>query len=158
METEREMLRHVLATLAYRGSKTLRDAPPDFARFAANDSARTPVQTLAHMSDLLDWALSMAEGKTKYVEAMPLPWNAEVARFHASLETLDQYLTSDAPLSAEASRLLQGPLADALTHVGQLAMMRRLSGAPIRGENYFVADVTPGRLGPDQPPPRREFD
>jgi hypothetical protein len=54
-------------------------------------------------------------------------------------------------LHAVAEALFQGPIADALTHVGQLAMQRRLTGAPTRGENFFVAVVTAGQVGEEQP-------
>lgn len=99
----------------------------------------------------------MAEGKPAWSESMPLPWGDEVARFHAALAKLDAFLASDTPLSTPPEKLFQGPIADALTHVGQLALLRRFGGAPIRGENYFRADIAAGRVGPDQVPPKREF-
>jgi hypothetical protein len=157
MNEKRAMLRHALATLAYRGGKTLRDAPSTFADFDTGPNSRTAAQILAHMGDLFDWSLSIAKGAETWRTAKPLPWDAEVARFFASLRAFDDFLASDAPLAASEERLFQGPVADALTHVGHLAMMRRLSGAPITGENYFVADVTIGRVGPDQSPPVRTF-
>jgi len=154
----REMLRHTLATLAYRGSKTLRDAPGSFAGFRVSEAGRTPAQILTHIGDLLDWALSICVGKQKWHDSEPLPWEQEVRRFHAALETLDNYLGSDQPLGSPAEQLFQGPIADALTHVGQLAMLRRLAGAPIRGENYFVAKIAAGKLGAEQANPIREFE
>jgi hypothetical protein len=157
MNEKRQMLRHALATLAYRGGKTLRGAPTGFAEFRTGDPSRAAVEILAHMGDLFDWALSMAKGAQAWREAMPLPWVEEVARFHATLKTFDDYLASDAPLHAPEERLFQGPIADALTHVGQLAMMRRMSGAPTPGENYFAADIQIGRVGVDQAPARRPF-
>ncbi len=110
------------------------------------------------MGDLLDWALSLARGKQQWRNATPQPWDREVQRFFASLAAFDAYLASDAPLHAPPEKLFQGPIADALTHVGQIATRRRLAGAPVRGENYFVADIVAGRVGPEQSPPRREFD
>jgi len=110
------------------------------------------------MGDLLDWALSMAQGKWDYKQSTPLRWRNEVARFHASLEALDVYLASDAPLGMTTQKLFQGPIADALTHVGQIAMLRRLAAAPIRGESYARADIVAGRLGPEQPKSAFEFD
>jgi hypothetical protein len=154
---KRAMLRHALATLAYRGGKTLRDAPPTFAAFDTGPGSRKAVEILAHMSDLFDWALSIAKGAETWRTATPLQWDSEVARFFASLRAFDDFLAGDAPLAVFEERLFQGPVADALTHVGHLAMMRRMSGAPIRGENYFVADMTTGRVGADQAAPVQPF-
>jgi len=157
-DEKREMLRHTLATLAYRGGKAVRGAPDGFASFRANESTRTPAQILAHVCDLLDWAHNLARGSDAGQNSTPLPWEEEVARFFAELEKLDAHLASDAPLGAPAEKLFQGPIADALTHVGQIALLRRMAGAPVRGENYFKADIEAGRVGPEQPAPRREFD
>ena len=110
------------------------------------------------MGDLLDWALSMAKGKREWVDSKPLPWDRGVERFFRALEAFDAYMASDAPLHAPAEKLFQGPIADALTHVGQVATRRRLAGAPVRGENYFLADIVEGRVGPEQSAPRKEFD
>lgn len=157
MDGKRELLRHTLATVAYRGGKTLRDAPPDFAAFRCGDSTRTPAAILAHVGDLFDWALSIAQGKQAWRDSTPLAWDAEVARFFAALERFDVFLASDAPLADTPERLFQGPIADALTHIGQIAMLRRLAAAPIKGENYHKAEIAAGRVGADQPAPRREF-
>jgi len=154
----REMLRHTLATLAYRGGKAVRHAPATFADFQAGKGTRTPGQILAHIGDLMDWALSIAKGQQKWQNSEPLPWNLEVERFFAALKAFDDFLASSQPLGAPAERLFQGPIADALNHVGQINMLRRQAGAPVRGENYFVADIAAGRVGPDQAAPKREFD
>src|SRR5579863_8604679 len=152
-DPKRELLRHTLATLAYRGGKTVRNTPAEFAGFAG--AGKTPAQILTHIGDLLDWGLSMANGTRKWHDSTPLPWEQESARFFASLKNFDDYLASAEPLQAPAEKLFQGPIADALTHVGQLAMMRRLAAAPILGENYFVADVVIGRVGAEQTPPKK---
>jgi hypothetical protein len=157
MSTDRRLLRHLLATIAYRGGKALRGAPPTFAATSTGEPSRSAVEIVAHMGDLFDWALSMAKGDETWRTAKPLPWDEEVARFHESLQRFDDFLASDAELRAPIERLVQGPVADALTHVGQVAMMRRIAGAPITGENYFVADVVAGRVGPDQAPPKKTF-
>jgi len=154
----RQLLRHTVATVAYRGGKALRGAPESFATFAVGDSPRTPAEILAHMGDLFDWAFSMARGEAAWHDSQPLGWDAEVARFFASLKKFDDYLASPEPLHSAAEGLFQGPIADALTHIGQLAMLRRLAGCPIRGENYFKAEITTGRVGAEQSTPRREFD
>ena len=157
-DPKRNLLRHTLATLAYRAGKTLRGTPETLATFRAAEKTRTPAEILAHMGDLLDWALSLAKGKEKWCDSQPLPWPEEVARFFAALAALDVYLASSEPLCAPVEKLFQGPVADALTHTGQIAMLRRLAGAPVKGENYSRANITPGRVGPDQPAPVGEFD
>jgi hypothetical protein len=154
----RQLLRHAVATVAYRGSKALRGAPDTFAGFSIGDKPRTPAQILAHLGDLFDWAHSMAAGEQVWHDSAPLPWNSEVDRFFAALKKFDDYLASSEPLRAPVDKLFQGPIADALTHIGQIAMLRRLAKAPIKGENYFKADIAPGRVSLDQPAPRREFD
>ncbi|HKP77286.1 MAG TPA: hypothetical protein VJT67_17270 [Longimicrobiaceae bacterium] len=154
----RQMLRHTVATLAYRGGKALRGAPESFAAFSACPGARTPAQILAHVGDLFDWACALADGKHFWHNSQPLPWDDEVARFFAGLERFDRRLADGEPLGHPPEKLFQGPVADALTHVGQIAMLRRMAGAPIRGENYFKADIQAGRAGAEQAPSRVEFD
>jgi hypothetical protein len=149
------LLRHTVATLAYRAGKALRGAAPEFGDF--DGATRTPVQILAHMGDLFDWALGLADGRHDWRNATPLPWDQEVARFFAALAAFDQRLATDAPLGHRADRLFQGPIADALTHTGQIAMLRRLAGCPMKGENYFKADIKTGAVGFEQPAPRVEF-
>ncbi len=153
----RDLLRHCLATIAYRGGKTVRNAPASFADFHASDSSRTPMQILAHVGDLFDWGLSIAQGKQSWHDSKPLPWDQEVDRFFNSLKNFDDYLASSEPLHASPEQLFQGPVADALNHIGQIAFLRRLAGAPIKGENYFQADIASGRVSKDQPTPKREF-
>ncbi len=157
-ETARPMLRHTLATLAYRGGKAVRDAPEGFAEHRASPSSRTPGQILAHVGDLLDWAVALADGRHEWHDSTPLAWEKEIERFYAGLAALDARLAAPEPLGFSAARLFQGPIADALTHVGQITLLRRMAGAPVRGENYFKAEISAGRVGPDQSPPRREFD
>lgn len=156
-DPKRELLRHTLATVAYRGAKTLRNAPASFAGFRPGDNGRTAGQILAHIGDLLDWALSIAKGKQEWHDSKPLLWDKEVERFFGALKRFDDYLASAEPSKAPMEKLFQGPIADALTHVGQLAMLRRMAGAAISGENYLVADIAAGRVGPDQAKPKREF-
>ena len=158
VDSKREMLRHTVATLAYRGGKAVREAPESFVGFRASETTRTPAAILAHICDLLDWALSMAKGAETWHGSDPQPWAHDVDRFHASLARFDEYLASGADLACSCERLFQGAIADALTHVGQLAMLRRIAGAPIRGENYSKADIRSGRVGAEQSAPRREFD
>ena len=155
--SDNSSLRHTLATLAYRASRAISDAPADFATFEVGAPPRTPERILAHMGDLMDWALSLVEDNQRWNNSEPLPWSDEIARFFRALEAFDQALTTASLSAKTTNRLFQAPIADALTHTGQLAMLRRLAGCPIRGENYFVADIEAGRVGLDQPPPRKSF-
>jgi hypothetical protein len=157
-DSARAMLRHTLATLAYRGGKAVRDAPEGFAQFRIGDRTRTPGQLLAHVSDLLDWGLWLAKGEHKWHDSEPLDWNQGTLRFFAALEALGAYLRSDAPLQSPPEKLFQGPIADALTHIGQIALLRRLAGAPVLGENYFLARISSDRVGADQPAAIKEFE
>jgi hypothetical protein len=158
MTDSRNLLRHTLATLAYRGAKAIRNAGPNFANFSCGDTSRTPVRILAHIGDLMDWALSMSEGRREWKDSLPLEWEKECQRFFAAVKALDDFLASEKPLAVSAEKLVQGPIADALTHVGQIAMLRRMAGVPMKGESYFVAEITVGRVGVDQAAPRKEFD
>jgi hypothetical protein len=151
----RALLRHTRAALASRAARALEGAPDHFAGFAA--AGRTPVQILAHLGDLFDWSLSISLGREEWHKALPRTWAQEKDRFFSALKAFDDFLASDAPIKAPIERLMQGPVADALTHVGQLAMLRRLSGSPTIGENFFIADVAVGCVGADQPPAVQPF-
>jgi len=157
-DSERELLRHALATIAYRGGKAVRDVPPDFANFRINETTRTPIAILAHIGDLLGWSLSIAKGKREFHSVEPQGWDEDVKRFFSTLNDFDQYLASDEPLACSAKKLFQAPIADALTHIGQIAMLRRIAGTPMRAENYFVAKIATGMVAADQPAPVFEFD
>jgi hypothetical protein len=157
-DPKREFLRHAVATLAYRAGKMLRDAPPGFGDFGAGKT-RSAVQIVAHMADLMEWALRAArQVPAEWRTNEPRTWDVEVERFYAALKALDDYLASDAPLAPPAEKFFQGPIADALTHVGQLATLRRRAGSPVRGESYFQADIAIGRVGREQTRPAREFE
>jgi hypothetical protein len=156
-DPRREMLRHTLATLAYRGGKAVRNAPDNFAEFRGCDGMRTPGQILAHIGDLLDWAWSLAVGKQDWHDSKSLPWEKEIERFFAALKKLDDSLAAGASAGAPLERMFQGPVADALTHVGQISLLRRMAGNPVKGENYFAAEIKVGRVGADQAAPKRGF-
>jgi hypothetical protein len=158
MDETRALLRHMVATVAYRGGKAVRDAPATFASFSGDSSDRTAVKILAHIGDLYDWALSQAQGAEAWQNSTPLEWERETERFFAALQRFDAYLASDAPLAVTPERLFQGAIADSLTHVGQIAILRRLAGARMKSENYSKADIVAGRVGRDQTTPKREFD
>ena len=160
MDQERAFLRHTVATLAYRGGKATRGAEPDFASYKASPTTRTPIMILCHIGDLLDWALRICKGTPSYTEAIPGSWEGEVQRFHKALQDLDAFLASDEPLGGPVEKIFQGPIADAFTHVGQIAMLRRMHGEPIKGESYYRSDIAAGRVGPEQVPPnpQNEFE
>ena len=157
----RGLFRHCLATIAYRGSKILRNAPDSFASFRAGDTSRSPAQILAHMADLLEWSLRLAEGGETWRAAWrpiaPGNWNSDVDRFFEALRRLDAFFAAEKPSVMAIETLFQGPISDVLTHIGQLALLRRLAGAPVRGEVLIIADVQAGRVGPDQAAPKWEF-
>jgi hypothetical protein len=158
MDEKRALLRHTVATVAYRGGKAVRDVPASFASYSGDQSDRTAARILAHIGDLYDWALSQARGAEAWHDSAPLEWDREVERFFATLQRFDDHLASDAPLAVSAERLFQGAIADSLAHVGQLAMLRRLGGARMKSENYSKAEIVAGRVGRQQTMPRREFD
>lgn len=151
-------LRQLTATVAYRAAKVLRDLPPSFASFSCGESTRTPVQIVAHMADLMAWGVTIADGDIKWNAGGSEDWNREVARFFDGLAALDRALAADGPFKGSVDKLIQGPLADALTHVGQLALLRGMAGAPIKPESYARADIVVGRVGREQSPPGREFE
>ena len=154
----RIMLRHLLATLAYRAAKVLRDVPIEFGRFEAGPSARRPVQIVAHMGDLMSWGISLARGEHVWKAEGSGDWNIEVNRFFDRLAGLDQALETGPLAPGAEEKLIQGPLTDALTHVGQLAILRGLAGCPVRPESYARAEIVVGRVGAAQSAPVREFD
>jgi hypothetical protein len=157
-EDARALLRHTVATVAYRGGKAIRDVPAGFAEFRAAETSRTAGQILAHIGDLYDWALTMADGPQRWNNSTPLAWSDESARFFSTLSRFDERLATEAPLACSIEQLFQGPIADSLAHIGQIAMLRRLAGAPVRAENYAKAEVAAGRVGPEQTRPGIEFD
>jgi hypothetical protein len=153
-----EYLRHVLATIAYRAGKTIRTAPESFADFKPGLSTKTPLQIVAHMGDLFDWSLTVVKGTPGWKAAPTTNWNDDVARFFAALKRFDDYLVSGEPIKMDLAKLFQGPISDSLTHIGQLAMLRRLHGSSMKGESYMRADIVPGRVGLEQTPPKPEYE
>jgi hypothetical protein len=158
MDEKRALLRHTVATVAYRGGKAVRGVPASFASYSGDNSSRTAAKILAHVGDLYDWALSQAKGAEAWHDSTPLEWDREVDRFFMTLQQFDAYLASEAPLAVSHEKLFQGAIADSLAHIGQLAMLRRLGGAKMKSENYSKADIVAGRVGVEQKPPKREFD
>lgn len=143
---KREILRHMVTTVAYRGGLAITDAAPEFAVFRPHDTTRTPGEILAHIGDLLEGSFHLLNGNMVHLMSEPQPWNDEVARFFSAVKQLDALLASDAPLAYPVERFVQGPIGDALTHVGQIVMLRRMSGSPIRVGSYFTAVIVPGEI------------
>ena len=158
MDDKHQFLRHTVATLAYRAAKPLRDAPAGFAATRACPTCRSAGEILAHLGNLIEWANTAVRGEAKWNERPPQVWDDDVVRFFDELKRLDDFLATSEPLTCEAERLFQGPIADALTHVGQLATLRRLAGAPVRRENYYIADIEAGRVPDEQAVAKFEFD
>ena len=154
---EQRALRQLAATLAYRAAKVLRDVPPSFAHYSCGDSSRTPLRIVAHLADLMAWGTSIARGGYDWKAGGGDDWRSEVDRFFAGLASLDAALAAD-DFAGSVDKLIQGPLADALTHVGQLAMLRGMAGVPVRPESYAKATITIGQVGREQPAAAREFD
>jgi hypothetical protein len=146
-DAKREVLRHMVATVAYRGGIAVSGAPESFAVFRVNEGTRAPGEILAHIGDLLEGSFYLLKGELVYLTSSPLPWGEEVSRFFSAAKRLDSYLASDAPLACPVEKLIQGPVGDALTHVGQIVMLRRLAGSPVRAESYFTAEIVPGSVG-----------
>jgi hypothetical protein len=154
--TARAVLRHMLATLAYRAAKVLREPPPDFGARTFGSATRQPTRIVAHLADLMAWGVTLARGEYTWKASGSDDWNVEVDRFFDQLAALDRELQSLAAGAVEP--VIQGPLADTLTHVGQLAMLRGMAGLPVRPESYARAEIVVGRTGREQAAAKREFD
>lgn len=148
-DLKRDVLRHLVATVAYRGGLAVTNAPEGFATFRADETVRTPGEILAHIGDLLEGSLHLVKGNLVYLASEPLPWEEEITRFFAAVKELDSYLASEVSLACPVEKFVQGPVGDALTHVGQIVMLRRMSGSPIQSTAYFTAEITPGEIDRD---------
>ena len=157
-DPKRDLLRHLVATIAYRGGKAIRGAPPEFASHSVGGGTRGAVEVLAHINDLLEWTLRLARGEREWLPRAGTDWTAEETRFYEGLARLDEYLASPAPLGFGIEPILQGPITDVFTHIGQISMLRRSAGSPVRAEVMILSHIEAGRVGPDQAPPVREFD
>lgn len=156
--TARELLRHTVATLAYRAEKVLREVPEGFADVRLAPSGRTAVEILGHMADLMEWGTRFATGQYLWQPGEPASWEESRDRFFRGVAALDVALANPAPDSHPLEVIFQGPIADALTHVGQLALMRGAAGLAVRPESYARAQIRTGQVGRDQPATRTEFD
>jgi hypothetical protein len=148
-DLKREVLRHMVATVAYRGGVAVAKTPSNFATFRAHETTRTPGEILAHIGDLLEGSLHLLKGEMVFLTSTPLPWNDEITRLFSAVKALDSYLATDAPLACPVEKLVQGPIGDALTHVGQIVMLRRMAGSPIHPEPYFTAEIVAGEINDD---------
>jgi hypothetical protein len=154
MDGKRQLLRHFLAALAYRTQKALRGVPEEFGKFCAGEGVRTPSELVRHMTSVLGYCCTLFTGGHYRPEPLP-SLKQEIIRFHEMLKDLSRHIAEGTPLEGPVSleRLLQGPFSDAMTHAGQLAMLRRLAGIPVAPENFVFADINPERLGVDQAEP-----
>ena len=157
-DTPRHFLRHVVATLAYRAEKVLREVPEGYAGTRLSPETRTPLEVVAHLGDLVEWAESMARGDYRWQPVPAASWKAAVERFFRGLAALDAALAEAVPQKHPPEIIFQGPIADALTHVGQLALIRGIAGSKVRPESYARAEIRVGRVGPEQSGVRKEFD
>lgn len=147
IDLKRELLRHLVATVAFRAKVAISGACPEFSTFKINETARTPGEILAHLGDLFEGSLVLLKGEVIVLNSAPLHWEDEVRRFFSALKEFDSFLASDAPLVQSIEKIMQGPIADALTHVGQIIMLRRAAGDPVKSESYFTAEIIPGEIG-----------
>ncbi|HEX8286762.1 MAG TPA: hypothetical protein VF556_02130 [Pyrinomonadaceae bacterium] len=144
LDSKRELLRHLLATLAFRGGIAVTNAPDNFAQFRAGEATRSAGELLAHIGDLIQGSHFLMKGEFVRLQSPPQTWAEDVKRFFAEIEKFDSYLVSEAPLAQPIEKIVQGPIVDALTHVGQIVMLRRLAGKPIQPESYFTAEIAAG--------------
>ena len=143
-DPKRELLRHMLATVAFRCSIAVDKAPLRFEDFRVDKSTRSPAEILAHIGDLVEGSHYLLEGRFVSLNSKPLHWDEEVSRFFSAVRELDAFLASDKPLAHPVEKFIQGPIGDALTHVGQIVMLRRIFGSPIKQEPYFTIEIVPG--------------
>jgi hypothetical protein len=146
LDLKRELLRHLVAALAFRGGIAITDAPERFTEFRVGETTRTAGEILAHIGDLIQGSHYLVKGEFVYLQSSPQLWSEDVERFFTAVKEFDLYLASNAPLEQPVEKLLQGPIADALTHVGQIVMLRRLAGKPIREESYFTVEIVAGEI------------
>jgi hypothetical protein len=135
-----------VATLAFRGGIAISDAPENFAALRAGEATRSAGEILAHIGDLIQGSLYLMKGEFIYLQSPARLWAKDVKRFFAAIEELDSFLASDAPLAQPIEKILQGPIADALTHVGQIVLLRRIAGKPIQAESYFTVEIKAGEV------------
>lgn len=145
-DLKRELLRHMVAALTFRAKIAVSDAPENFAVFRISETVRTPAEILAHLGDLLKGSLYLMKGEFVYLNSAPLSWEEETKRFFSAAKEFDVYLASNEPLNQPIEKITQGPIADALTHVGQIVMLRRAAGSPVIAESYFTAEIVPDKI------------
>ncbi len=146
MKEKHELFRHLLATLAFRGGVAISNASEEFATFRIGETTRTPAEILVHIGDCVEGSLALMQGNFIFLDSKPLPWHEEIARFFSKIKEFDDYLATDKPLAQPIEKIMQGPIADSLTHVGQIIMLRRLAGFPVKVDNYFAAEIVAGEI------------
>ena len=148
-DVKRELLRHLVAALAFRAKIAVRGAPEEFPGFKIDETVRTPAQILAHLGDLLEGSLYLMKGELVYLNTAPGVWKDDLKRFFRAAQAFDAFLASDAALRQPIEKIIQGPISDALTHVGQIVLLRRAAGSPVQSEAYFAAEIIPDQIYSD---------
>ncbi len=140
-----EFLRHTLSAISYRFQKAVRNAKSNFGAFYLGKESRTPEEVISHMHHVLYATRIFIEGgKTQIDPPEKLEFNLEIARFNLELKKTDELLSIKEIEINYTKKLLQGPFADVLTHIGQVSMLRRLSGDPTTGEDFSSAPIETG--------------
>lgn len=148
-DLKRALLRHLVAALTFRAKIAVSGAPENFSGFKIEQGVRTPAEILAHLGDLLEGSHFLMKGEMVYLDSAPKSWKEDSKRFFAAAARFDSFLASDAELRQPIEKIVQGPIADALTHVGQIVMLRRAAGSPVQSEAYFAAEIVPGKIYAD---------
>ena len=146
-----ELLRHTLSTIAYRFQKSVSSANEDFGNFRAAEDSRTAVEIINHIFDIINKTKVFIKDD-RFDKSLPiqLDFKSEIDRFHNTLQELD-FLLSETELEIDYSKkLIQGPLSDVLSHIGQIALMSGLDGNKIKGENFSSAKIITGNTSSNQ--------
>lgn len=145
--TKNEYLRHTLATIAYRFQKSVSVAGKGFAGFSLGKGSRNTTEIIHHIYHVLWWTRVFVQ-EERFINEKPekLSFALEIKRVNSELAVLDKVFSETALGMDFSKRLLQGPLSDVLTHIGQLSMLSRLNGHPIKGEDFSSAEISTGVL------------
>lgn len=139
-----ETLRCYLAGLVFRFEHVTAGTGEEFAKFEAGHGVRTPQQIVRHMTGLVLLARDQFE-EVAGRRPEPLPWPEEKSRFVATVWDFDTLVSKGSGLREDRSipsmaHVWNGPLSDLMTHVGQLATLRRLAGDPVPAVRYSQVD------------------
>ncbi len=141
MNQNSHFIQHFLKVLSYRFEKAIHNAAESYPKHASGHGIRTPLELLGHMNGVLEFAISSLKNQPRR-NIPEQSWQEQITLYYEKLKELNQLMQENSFDTDTLERILQGPLADAMTHIGQLAMMRRLANSAIAGENYFAADMS----------------